>query len=162
MREKIRTILLACAIMCTPAVLSGCPDFSSGSFLTERGPRALNIYGDIAPEFDTRLQAGLDQEAKNEGFTGYSDEKLTNIRRVGILNRIFPTLGYSYDATINQAMHDDKVLQLVQNDARSTIDILRTAIKAMDEPNPQSMVDSGWLHKDTLELLASTKRRAGM
>ena len=161
MREKIRTILLACAIMCAPAVLAGCPDFSSGSFLPERGPRALNIYGDIAPDFDTRLQAGL-EEAKNEGFTGYSDENLTNIRRVGILSRVFPTLGYSYDATINQAMHDDKVIQLVQNDARSTIDILRTAIKAMDEPNPQSMVDSGWLHKDTLELLAATKRRAAM
>ena len=159
MREKIRTILLACAIMCAPAVLAGCPDFSSGSFLPERGPRALNIYGDIAPDFDTRLQAGLEQEAKNEGFT---DENLTNIRRVGILSRVFPTLGYSYDATINQAMHDDKVIQLVQNDARSTIDILRTAIKAMDEPNPQSMVDSGWLHKDTLELLAATKRRAAM
>ena len=70
MREKIRTILLACAIMCAPAVLAGCPDFSSGSFLPERGPRALNIYGDIAPDFDTRLQAGLEQEAKNEGFTG--------------------------------------------------------------------------------------------
>ena len=158
MREKIRTILLVCAIMCAPAVLTGCPDFSSGSFLPERGPRALNIYGDIAPDFDTRLQTGLEQEAKNEGFTGYSDENLTNIR----LSRVFPTLGYSYDATINQAMHDDKVIQLVQNDARSTIDILRTAIKAMDEPNPQSMVDSGWLHKDTLELLAATKRRAAM
>jgi len=59
-------------------------------------------------------------------------------------------------------MHDDKVIQLVQNDARSTIDILRTAIKAMDETNPQSMVDNGWLHKDTLELLAATKRRAAM
>lgn len=162
MREKIRTILLACAIMCAPAVLAGCPDFSSGSFLPERGPRALNIYGDIAPDFDTRLQAGLEQEAKNEGFTGYSDENLTNIRRVGILSRVFPTLGYSYDATINQAMHDDKVIQLVQNDARSTIDILRTAIKAMDETNPQSMVDNGWLHKDPLELLAATKRRAAM
>mgnify|MGYP004724430513 FL=1 len=162
MREKIRTILLACAIMCAPAVLAGCPDFSSGSFLPERGPRALNIYGDIAPDFDTRLQAGLEQEAKNEGFTGYSDENLTNIRRVGILSRVFPTLGYSYDATINQAMHDDKVIQLVQNDARSTIDILRTAIKAMDETNLQSMVDNGWLHKDTLALLAATKRRAAM
>ena len=162
MRDKIRTLLLACAIMCAPAVLTGCPDFSSGSFLPERGPRALNIYGDIAPDFDTKLQAGLEQEAKNEGFTCYSDDNLTNIRRVGILSRVFPTLGYSYDATINQAMHDSKVIQLVQNDARSTIDILRTAIKAMDEPNPQSMVDSGWLHKDTLELLASTKRRAAM
>ena len=162
MREKIRTILLVCAIMCAPAVLTGCPDFSSGSFLPERGPRALNIYGDIAPDFDTRLQTGLEQEAKNEGFTGYIDENRTDIRRVWGLSRVFPTLGYSYDATINQAMHDDKVIQLVQNDARSTIDILRTAIKAMDEPNPQSMVDSGWLHKDTLELLAATKRRAAM
>ena len=32
----------------------------------------------------------------------------------------------------------------------------------MDETNPQSMVDNGWLHKDTLELLAATKRRAAM
>lgn len=160
MHTRVRTILLACFLLAAPAMLTGCPEMGSGSFLPERGPRALNLYGDIEPEFDTKLQAGLDQQAKNDGFTGYDDAKLTNIQRVGLLTRVFPTLGYSYDATINQAMHDAKVVQMLQNDARSTVDILRTALKAMDEPNPQSMMDAGWLHKETYELLVSTKRKA--
>ena len=35
-------------------------------------------------------------------------------------------------------------------------------VRSVSTEEIQSMVDSGWLHKDTLELLAATKRRAAM
>lgn len=116
----------------------------------------MDLAGDIVPDFDQRLAT---LSAQDTLATRTADGKIPLTERVGILNRAFAQLGYSYDKSLIAVLKRPDIVQLVRLDARSILDVLHCPLDALDEPGAMDMVTKGYLSEECYRLLVQTKHK---